>query len=131
MAIAAITKAGRQKLCKAHAGNIPMSPIVKMVFGDGGLDTEGNVIPTTGEEVSLRNQLLEKEIETRTFLADDTKCQYSVRINEGELTGKAISELGLIDTDGDLVCYKSFLPKVKDEDFAFTFSLTENFPENL
>ena len=73
MAIAAITKAGRQKLCKAHAGNIPMSPIVKMVFGDGGLDTEGNVIPTTGEEVSLRNQLLEKEIETRTFLADDTK----------------------------------------------------------
>lgn len=131
MAVAVITQKGREKLCRAHAGDISLSPIAKMVFGDGGTNADGTVIQTTGTEVTLRNQLLEKTIESHVFSEDKTKCTYTVKLEEDELIKKKISEVGLVDGEGDLIAYKTFLEKGKDDDFAFTFHLTESFPVNL
>lgn len=131
MATAVITKKTREKFCKAHAGDRALPKIAKMVFGEGGVNADNSVIPTTGEEVSLRKQMLEKPIASHTFSADGTKCTYTVKLEENELAGKMISEVGLVDAEGDLAAYKSFLPKGKDDDFAFTFHLTESFPVNL
>ena len=36
-------------------------------------------------------------------------------------------ELGLFDADGDLVAYKTFLPKGKDDDMEFIFDMDEIF----
>lgn len=131
MAIAVITLLGRKKLCQAHAGEISLPPITKMVFGDGGVSADGSVIKTTGTEVALRKQLLEKTIQSHSFSEDKTKCTYTVKLEENELVGKQISEVGFFDSEGDLIAYKTFLPKGKDDDFAFTFHLTESFPVNL
>ena len=62
-----LTRVGREKLCKAHAGDISLPPITQIAFGDGGVDSDGNVISVTGEEVSLRNELMRKDIDEHYF----------------------------------------------------------------
>ena len=128
MAQGVITKTGREKLCKAHAGDITLPTITQMVFGSGGVDESGAVIGTTGEEVSLRNHLLTKELDGHTY-PETTTGRYSVRLGKSELAGESISEMGLMDAEGDLVAYKTFLPKGKDGDMEFVLDMDEIFRE--
>ena len=126
MAQGVITKTGREKLCQAHAGDLILPMITQMAFGDGGVDDAGTVIETTGEEESLRNELLRKEIDTHTY-PETTTGRYSVRLGKAELANENISELGLYDAAGDLVAYKTFLSKGKDDDMEFIFDMDEIF----
>ena len=50
-----------------------------------------------------------------------------MKLEKNELANEYISEQGLVDSDGDLVAYKTFLPKGKDEDMEFVFSMDEIF----
>lgn len=126
MAQGVITEKGREKLCKSHAGELILPKITQMAFGDGGLDAEGVPIETTGEEVELRSELLKKDIDTVTFPVPTTG-RYSVRLGTAELAGTSISEQGLYDAEGDLVAYKTFLAKGKDDDMEFVFEMDEIF----
>ena len=58
---------------------------------------------------------------------DETTCRYSGTLDKGELTGKEISEMGLYDSDGDLIAYRTFLRKGKDEDIPLIFDMDEVF----
>lgn len=126
MAQGIITIIGREKLCKAHAGEIVLPKITKMAFGKGGVDENGNVIETNGEEVELRDELLQKEIGSYSYPVTTTG-RYSVKLGKSELAGESISEHGLIDSEGDLIAYKTFLPKGKDADIEFVFEMDEIF----
>lgn len=126
MAKGIITTKGREKLCKAHAGQIVLPIISKMAFGKGGVDADGNVIETTGEEEALKEELLQKNVEGFTFPIGTT-CRYTVRLGKEELANELISEQGLFDVDGDLIAYKTFLPKGKDDDMEFIFDMDEIF----
>lgn len=126
MAEGVITAIGREKLCKAHAGEKALPKIAKMAFGDGGLDSSGNVIPTTGNETALKKQLLVKNIDGYTFPIATT-ASYACTLEKNELADKDISEQGLIDDEGDLVAYKTFLGKGKDGDMKFIFNMEEIF----
>lgn len=126
MAQAVITLIGKEKLCKAHAGDRTLPKIVKMALGSGGVDAEGNVIDTTGEEVSLRTQLLIRDIDSYSFPINTT-CRYSMRLSKEDLADKFISEQGLFDEEGDLIAYKTFMPKGKDGDMEFLFEMDEIF----
>ena len=128
MAQAVITNIGKKKLCKAHAGDIELPPITKMAWGDGGLEESGTPKETTGQETALYNQLLEKDIEYHAYHDEgETSCRYVGKIEKSALVGKNISEIGLVDADGDLVAYKTFLAKGKDEDIPMTFNMDEVF----
>lgn len=128
MAQAVITETGRRKLCKAHAGDAVLPKIIRMAVGDGGVDSSGIVQGTTGKEVGLYQELIRKEIDSHTYQNDEeTTCRYSMRLDETELVGKSLSEIGLYDEEGDLVAYKTFLPKGKDEDMEFIFDMDEIF----
>lgn len=126
MAQAVITEKGREKLCKAHAGDIPLPKISHMAFGSGGINSANEVVAPTGKEVSLRNELLIKDITDYSFPIPTT-CRYSCRLTKEDLANQFISEQGLYDTEGDLVAYKTFLPKGKDEDMEFVFDMDEIF----
>lgn len=121
-----ITTKARENFAKAHAGDIVLPRIVQMAFGNGGLDSEGNPIPATGEEVALRNELLRKEIDSHSY-PETTTCRYTVRLSKEELANQIISEQGLFDENGDLVAYKTFLGKGKDDDMEFIFDMDEIF----
>ena len=68
----------------------------------------------------------EKAIDGYTF-PNDTTCRYECTLAESELAGKEISEIGLYDTNGDIVCIKTFTRKGKDDDVEQTYVLDDIF----
>lgn len=132
MSQAVITAVGRMKLCKAHAGDITLPIIAQMAFGDGGLETDGQPKATTGNEAGLYKELLRRNVDKYIFSEGangetDTTCRYTHLLNKTDLGGKVISEMGLYDSEGDLVAYKTFLGKGKDDDMEFDFFMDEIF----
>ena len=121
-----ITKAARQKLVCARAGAIELPKIVGMAFGNGGVDTDGNIIaPGEGQNI-LANELYRKPVDGYSF-PDDTICRYERTLTEQELAGEEISEIGLYDEDGDIIAIKAFKRKGKDNDIAQTYILDDIF----
>lgn len=123
-----ITVTGRRKICKAHAGDVALPAIVKMAWGDGGVDENGVPKLATGNEVGLYNELLKKDIEKHEYAnAEETVCRYTATLEKGEQTGKEISEMGLFDADGDMIAYRTFMRKGKDEDIPQIYDMDEIF----
>ena len=128
MAQGIITEIGRKKLCMAHSGDATLPAITHLAFGSGGIDSKGNVIETTGTETGLKTELLKKEIDSYAYTDEkSTTCRYTVKLGKAELANQNISEQGLYDADGDLIAYKTFLPKGKDDDMEFIFDMDEVF----
>lgn len=121
-----ITKKAREKLVKARAGAIQLPKVVGMAFGDGGVDSSGAVIPPTEAQEALAHELYRKPVDRYTF-PEDTTCRYECTLGESELAGQEISEVGLYDADGDIVCIKAFLRKGKDGDIEQTYTLDDIF----
>ncbi len=121
-----ITKKSREKLVKARAGAIELPKVVGMVFGDGGVDPDGTVIPPTEDQSELTHEIYRKEIDGYSF-PEDTTCRYECTLSESELAGEEISEIGLYDADGDVVCIKTFTRKGKDDDVEQTYTLDDIF----
>lgn len=119
-----ITAAGRRKLCRALAGDSPLPPLARVAWGNGGTDENGQPLATTGNEIGLYNELLSRDIESHAYPDEgETTCKYRTVLGEGDLSGEMISEIGLFDTEGDLVVYRTFLPKGKDEDAPQAYSV--------
>ena len=126
MAEAMLTEKGREKLCKAHAGDLLLPKIKYIAYGDGGVDENDIPIPVTGKETALREELLRIEIDSHKY-PQPTICEYQSGLNKEALANIYISELGIFDEDGDLITYKTFLKKGKDDDMWFYFLLQEIF----
>lgn len=120
-----ITKKARQKLMKARAGTISLPAVIGMAFGEGGADINGVLTPAENQ-TELNAELYRKAIDGYSFVNDLT-CRYECTLTEDELSGRYISEIGLYDEDGDLVCIKNFTPKGKDGDMEMTFRIDDEF----
>lgn len=121
-----VTQKGRSKMAKARAGAIALPKITHMAFGDGGTDASGVVIAPTTLDNSLKHELLRSPIDGYIFVSD-TICRYSYRIKKAELVGKKINEVGLIDSEGDLIIVKAFKNKEKDDDMEMIFEIDDEF----
>lgn len=126
MADAVVTLKARNKMLKARAGEITLPKIEGFAFGDGGVDSSGNIITPTVNQESLNSELLRKAIDGYTMISE-TKCRYECTLLNEELAGESISEIALYDTDGDLVAVKNFSAKGKDDDFEMTFQIDDMF----
>lgn len=123
-----VTKAARRKLVMARAGVITLPKVVGMAFGDGGVDSSGTIIPPVEGQDTLANELYRKPIDGYSFPeGSDTTCRYECTLLESELAGQEISEIGLYDEDGDILCIKTFKRKGKDDDVTQTYSLDDIF----
>lgn len=123
---AVITREAREKLVKARAGAIQLPKIVGMAFGNGGVDADGLVIPPSELRGGLFNEIFRKGIDRYSFPAG-TVCRYECTLTEDELAGYEISEIGLYDDEGDLVCIKTFKGKGKDAGLEMTFQVEDEF----
>lgn len=121
-----ITKKARENMVKARAGALVLPKITGMAFGKGGVDADGNVIKPQEDQAALASELFRKEINGFEFV-EDTICRYSCTLTEPELAGEDISEVGMYDENGDIVCIKSFKAKGKDGDMEMTFTLDDVF----
>lgn len=122
----AITAAAREKMVKARAGDITLPKIVQMAFGNGGVNSSGQVVAPTDSQTGLTSELYRKNISSHSFPIDTT-CRYVCTLTESELAGQSISEIGLVDEDGDVLCIKTFLAKGKDGDIEQTYTIDDIF----
>ena len=121
-----ITEAARRKLVQARAGAVVLPKVVGMAFGNGGVDQEGNIIPPRQGQSGLASELYRKSVDGYSFPLDTT-CRYECTLLEQELAGEEISEIGLYDEDGDILCIKAFRRKAKDDDVEQTYVLDDIF----
>lgn len=122
-----ITKnSARAHLARAHAGIEPLRVITQMAFGSGGANKDGNPIPPDGIKPNLGNELLRKNLDGYSF-PSETSVTFACTISETELNGESISELALVDSGGNIVAVKTFIPKLKDDETEITFEWTEKF----
>lgn len=120
-----ITKKRRESLVKASAGAVTLPKITGMAFGDGGC-TGGEVVPPAENQTALKHELYRKDIDAYSFV-DDTTCRYKCTLAEDDLAGEKISEIGLYDENGDIICIKVFTEKGKDGDLEMVFSIDDKF----
>lgn len=124
MAKSVITKIRRRKMAEAsRTGQI--ARITHVAVGNGGADENGEPVTPLAEDVMLRNELLRKEYAACRPVSD-TSYEYDIKLEPDELVGQYISEIMLIDEDGDAVALLTFLPKGKD-DAETTFSIEDYY----
>ena len=113
MSAAITTIKSKRKMLLARAGAATLPPITKMA-----------VIELTEEQENIKSELYRKDI-TKYEIVSDTQVTYYCHLSESELIGERISELALVDSEGDIVTIKNFRVKEKDGDFAFTFKIND------
>jgi len=121
-----ITKTARAKLVRARAGDITLPIITKMAFGDGGVNAQGEVIAPSENQLALTHEIFRKNVSGHTFLEDAT-VRYVCTLDFNECVGKEISEVALVDADGDVVAIKTFTRKGKDDDVEQTYKMDDIF----
>ncbi|MEQ6355909.1 phage tail protein [Lysinibacillus sp. M3] len=116
----------RSHFAQAHAGFVPLRPIVKMAFGSGGVDEKGNPIPPDATVAALNTELYRKDIESYTFTATASVTFVCV-LTADEINNTELSEVALVDSNGSLVAIKTFRKKYKDNETEIMFEWTEKF----
>lgn len=121
-----ITKISRKDMVRARAGEIQLPKIVGFVFGDGGVNADGKIIPLSEDDTELGHELLRKPYDSYNIISE-TECRYECTLPESELAGAKISEIGLYDSNNKLVTIKRFFSKEKDADLSMTFWIKDTF----
>lgn len=124
---AIITLYRRIKLAQITSGYITKLPKIKYIaFGDGGVDSSGNLIAPFENQTQLNNEFCRYEIEDFEFPVETT-VRYKVNIPRVEQAGKKFNEMALVDEDGNLCAIKTMYTKQKDEDVIFSFEFDDEF----
>lgn len=121
-----ITKTARNDMVRARAGEIQLPKIVGFVFGDGGVNADGEIIPLSEDDMELGHELLRKPYDSYSMISE-TEYRYECTLPEAELTGAKINEIGLYDSNNKIVTIKRFSSKGKDADLSMTFWIKDTF----
>ena len=121
-AITTIT--AKRKMLLARAGAQTLPTIASMAFGNAGADETGEVIELFETQTALNNEIYRKEIDGYEIV-NDIQIKYICTLTPEELAGQNISELALVDTDGDLLAIKNFKAVGKDGEFEMTFKVND------
>lgn len=121
-----ITKVAKKKMAKARAGEAQLPKIAGMVFGSGGIEADGRVKSPEPDQAVLKNEIHRQAIDGYKFISETT-VQYKCTLSENTIPNTSISEIGLYDAEGDVVCIKNFLAKGKDNDLEMVFTIDDIF----
>jgi len=124
-----ITLFRRVQFCLITSGEIStISPITHVAFGSGGVDSNGDPISPLETQTTLNNQVAIYPINSVNFpIEPRTTARYEVTIPAPDLSGVPISELALVDEEGNLCAIKTFFAVRKSEGIAFTMEILDEF----
>ncbi len=120
-----ITAIRRKKMAEATHTTGTIAKAKWIALGSGGVDSSNNIITPLENNTSLNNEVVRKEY-TASRKISDTSYEYIIELEGNELVGTYISELALIDEDGDVIAFSNFLPKGKDETES-TYKIEDNY----
>lgn len=125
MAKSIITKVRRKKMAEASHTTGKLAKITHIALGSGGVNTDGSVKAPLADATKLNTEVIRKAYTSSTKISD-TSYEYTIKLGADELVGTYISEMALIDEDGDVVAFSNFLAKGKDETEVI-FSIEDNY----
>lgn len=126
MAGTTVTTKAKKKMLEARAGIAPLSKIVGMAFGTGGVNGSDKIVPHSPDQNALHNEAFRKTVDGYEVISD-TCIRYKCTLSETELANTYISEIGIYDADGDMVAMKAFMKKGKDADMEVVFECDDTF----
>jgi phage-related tail fiber protein len=126
MAEAVTTYDFRKRLARHFYNGQPLPQASQMAFGDGGHNTDDTPKNPDPNQDNLQNELLRKDLAS-IYQEDDFSTTGSGRIAKSELNGASISEAGLLDSDGNLLGFKNFAPKIKESDEEYEINIKLKF----
>ena len=101
-----ITKVRRQKMAEASHTTGKLAKAKWIALGSGGVDASGNIITPLADNVKLYHEVIRKEY-TSSAKTSDTSYEYTIKLEEDELVGTEISEMALIDAEGDVIAFSN------------------------
>jgi phage-related tail fiber protein len=126
MSEATTTNDFRQRLARHFRDGTSLLQATQMAFGDGGHNADGTPKSADPEQTALRNEVLRKDLDAIT-----QEDLYSVTgtgtILKAELNGTHISEAGLLDSSGNLLGFKNYAPKIKEDDETYEVNIKLKF----
>lgn len=124
MAKVTVPNVAREKMADARAGVKTLPAITMIAFGDGGVDENGAVLTPLPTMTALNHELMRKPV-TSIEKTGQLGYRYGYTISEGDLGGKSVSEVALIDAEGDLASIEMF--KSKADDLDSTYYVIDDF----
>ncbi|WP_198468959.1 phage tail protein [Acetomicrobium sp. S15 = DSM 107314] len=126
MAEAVVINRFREKIARHMYNESPLPRIRFMAFGDGGHNSDLSPKAMDPARESLYNERLRKEL--NNIMQEDSMSVTGIgRLERDELVGAQISEIGLLDANGDLIGFRCFSPKIKDVDETYEVELKIRF----
>lgn len=133
MAEAVLLDQAKKKMIQLRNTGAAGWKITHFVVGDG----NGETYQPTADMTDLRNKVpiteeggepvYLKAIESSELASDGYSYIYVCRLLETECAGQSLREVGLVDSDGMLLCIKTFAAKQKDSDREMFFKLSDTF----
>ena len=122
-----ITLYRRKNLAQITSGAIASMPkIAYIALGTGGVDESGSVTAPSESQTALKAEAGRYPVDPVEYPVETT-ARYTITVPEADLSGTAISELGLLDEEGNLCAVRNCSPKIKDADEEFTFVFDDEF----
>lgn len=109
-----ISDVHRKKIAQATHSVGKIATVAQIALGTGGVDGSGNVKTPAGSATKLTAEVIRRAY-TASEKVDDACYEYALVLAENECVGSKISEMMLIDSEGDPICFLNFLPKQKDD----------------
>ena len=126
--MATLLNQAKTKTLKARAGLIDSIKLAGFKVG-----TAKQYTPTA-TQTDLKSAILIGDAYIKAFTSvtqvDALTYTYECTLTENECTGSQITELALVDTDGDAVCIKTFPAKYKEEDKVMTFKINDTWEDS-
>ena len=107
-----------------------LPPVTMIAFGDGGVDAEGEPVPTAIDADSLNSEIGRYPLDSVAYPLDPsprTTARYTATIPANDLVSASISEAALVDAAGELCAIKTMYVKRKDGGVTFTFTFDDEF----
>jgi len=102
-----------------------MAKISQIALGTEGVDSNGEIRTPLPQNIGLNNEIIRKSYASSTQTSN-ASYSYDIRLTQEELIGVPISEIALVDEDGDVVAIANFKPRIKGESEVF-FSMEIGF----
>ncbi len=107
---AVVADSYRRRVAAHMAGTGVLKPIAFIAYGDGGHNPDNTPKPADSGADGLYHEVKRKPV-TALVQEDLYSATGKGVVESDDLAAGALSEAALLDTDGNLVCWKTFAPK--------------------
>ena len=122
MGKAILLNQAKEKILRSRFNGSGGIVITDFAFGTGAGE---NAYTPTADQTSLKNEIIRKKADKAQI---SERCfRYTGVLGAMDANGQYISEIGLVDSDGDLVCIKTFNKKLKTDESEMVFKIDDTF----